>query len=124
MARYPSGIHGELPGDDVDDPKVRLTRMLLVIDENPIGDTAPCMNPECVQPVDYLGRGDIALFCSSTCRSRTSAIRQRARQQLDLITRTLEDLKRKKDVPREDLQVRARKLRAWLVRLEPRALDE
>lgn len=45
MARYPSGIHGALPGDDIDDPRTRLARMLLAIDEYPIADTAPCMNP-------------------------------------------------------------------------------
>lgn len=118
MARYPSGIHGTLPGDDIDDPRIRLTQMLLTIDEHPIADTAPCMNPECVQPVDYLGHGGIALYCSHACRSRASAMRLRARQQVDLIERTLEDTWHKKGVPREELEARARKLRAWLTRLE------
>jgi len=122
MARYPSGLHGDLP--DIEDPRARLARMLLVIDENPIGETAPCMNPECCRPVDYLGRGDLILFCSSTCRSRVSTIRTRAHQQLDLITRTLADLKGQQDVPREALHARARKLRVWLARLPDRPSEQ
>lgn len=123
MARYPSGIASTLPGDEVNDPRVRLTRMLLAMDEHPIADTAPCMNPECVRPVDYLGRGDLRLYCSSTCRARVSAMRRRARQQIDLITRTLEDTKHKKGVPRDELHARTQKLRAWLARLEVPAGD-
>lgn len=118
MARYPSGIHGNLPGVDVDDLRVRLTQMALEMDAFPIADTAPCMNPECVEPVDYLGHGDLALYCSSTCRSRVSTIRRRALQQLDLINRTLDEAKHKPDVPRDEMRVRARKLRAWLRRVD------
>lgn len=72
-----------------------------------------------MQPVDYLGHGGIALYCSHACRSRASDLRLRARQQVDLIERTLEDTRYKKGVPREELAARVRKLRAWLVRLEP-----
>lgn len=122
MARYPSGLHGDLP--DIEDPRARLARMLLEMDQYPIADTAPCMNPECVEPVDYLGHGYPVYYCSGTCRSRASAMRQRARQQLDLINRTLEDLAGKKDVPRSELTARAQKLQVWLVRLEPRPREQ
>lgn len=123
MARYPSGISGNLPGDDVDDVRVRLTQMTLEMEDHPIGDTAPCMNPECVGPVDYFGRGGPAYYCSSTCRSRVSTLRRRAKQQLALIERTLEEARHKEGIPRDELRARARKLQAWLVRLpdEPQA---
>lgn len=126
MARYPSGLHGDLPGDDIDDLRVRLTQMTLEMEAHPIADTAPCMNPECGGPVDYLGRGDLTLYCSSTCRSRVSTMRRRATQQLNLIERTLDEAKHKPDVPRDEMRARARKLRAWLRRVddpgsEPRA---
>lgn len=123
MARYPSGITGNLPGDDVDDLRVRLAQMTLEMDAHPIDDTAPCMNPECVEPVDYLGRGDLILYCSSTCRARVSTMRRRATQQLELLNRTLDEARHRPDVPRDEMRARARKLRAWLRRLDPTASD-
>lgn len=123
MARFPSGIaSGSLPGADVDDPHVRAARLALTMDENPLGQTAPCVNPECAGPVDYLGTGALALYCSRTCRSRASTLRRSATQQLALIERTLTDTKHMHGVPRQAMRSRARTLQWWLARLAP--LDE
>ncbi|WP_435199609.1 hypothetical protein [Janibacter sp. GS2] len=119
MARYPSGVHGPLPGDHVDDVRVRLAQMTLAMEEHPVGNSAPCANPECTRPVDYLGVGHLTLHCSGTCRSRVSTLRQHATQQLHLLERTLEESKHLPGVPRTELRTRARKLRWWLARLTP-----
>lgn len=121
MARYPSGIT-PLPGQDVEDAKARAKQIALAIDASPVSPTAPCMNPECGGPVDYLGHGVFALYCSSTCRARASTLRALAVEQLELIERTLDETKHRADIPREQLRVRARMLRWWLVRLAP--IDE
>lgn len=117
MARYPSGIAGPLPGDDIDDVRARLARMTLEMEHHPIGESAPCSNPECTKPVDYLGNGPLPLYCSNRCRSRVTFLRQKIAQQLALIERTLDDAKGLQNVPRSDLRSRARKLRWWQARL-------
>lgn len=120
MARYPSGITSPLPGDDVPDVHVRLAQMALAIEEQPIAATAPCANPECVQPVDFLGHGHPARYCSSTCRSRAATMRRLAAQQIDLIERTLEEGKHLHSVPRDELRARVNQLRWWLTHLPRR----
>lgn len=117
MARYPSGIAGPLPGDDIDDVRVRLAQMTLEMERHPIGESAPCANPECTQPVDYLGSGPLPLHCSSRCRSRVAFLRQKIAQQLALIERTLDETKHLQNVPRADLRSRARMLQWWQARL-------
>lgn len=117
MARYLTGIT-PLPGDDVPDPHARLARMLLAINEHPIATTAPCRNPECGGPVDYLGHGKPPLYCSSACRARTSTLRHIATDQLDLITRTLEETTGRHGIPRDQLHERVNQLRWWLTHLE------
>lgn len=117
MARYPSGIIGPLPGDDVSDPEARLAQMSLEMDHSPVGTSAPCMNPECTSPVDYIGVGPPNLYCSTTCRTRASVLRQRANQQLAIIQRTLRDARGLHGFPRQELRNRARLLEWWLLRL-------
>lgn len=116
MARYPSGIT-PLPGADVDDVRTRLAQMMLAMDEHPLGTSAPCLNPECAGPVDYLGTGVWPLYCSNTCRSRASTLRGLAQEQLDLIERTLAEAHYKNSIPREELRRRSRLLGWWVARL-------
>lgn len=118
MARYPSGIT-PLPGRDVDDPRARAAQIAAASDAHTISATAPCMNPECGGPVDYLGHGALALYCSHTCRSRASTLRTMATEQLELIERTLDETKHRADIPRDQLRTRARMLQWWLARLAP-----
>lgn len=118
MARYRSGIT-PLPGRDVDDPRTRAAQIAAASDAHTISATAPCMNPECGGPVDYLGHGALALYCSSTCRARASTLRALAVEQLELIERTLDETKHRADIPRDQLRARARMLRWWLARLAP-----
>lgn len=99
MARYPSGITGDLPGEDIEDPRARAAQMALEMDTTPIAATAPCMNPECCGPVDFLGNGRPVRYCSTTCRNRASQLRRRALQQLALIERTLAEAKNLPGVP-------------------------
>lgn len=117
MAHHPSGIHGPLPGDNVTDPRARLAQLLPAIDDHPIGTTAPCANPECSGPVDYLGHGRPPLYCSSSCRARAAGMRRDATQQLQLIERTLTEAHGMHGVPRDELRTRAKQLRWWLDRL-------
>lgn len=118
MARYPSGIT-PLQGADVQDPRVRAARMALEMDAHPIGSTAPCMNPECAGPVDYVGTGHLTLYCSNTCRNRAAALRGLIAQELELLEETLEETKHKQGIPREEYLRRARMLRWWAARLTP-----
>ncbi len=117
MSRYHSGISAHLP-ERVDDPKAWLAQVQLAIDDQPIGESAPCMNPECGRPVDFTGKGGPApLYCSGRCRARASRMRERASQQLDVLEELLEATKHHHGVPREDLRARASLLRWWLTRL-------
>lgn len=108
-----------MPGRDVTDARARAVQIALEADVHPIGSTAPCMNPECAGPVDYLGTGAPVLYCSRTCRSRASTLSLLAKDELDLVERTLAETKYKTGVPRRELQERAHRLRWWLLRLAP-----
>lgn len=119
MARFPSGIT-PLPSEGLDDARARAVQMSLEIGLSPVGMSAPCMNPECCGPVDFLGSGMSPLYCSNTCRSRASALRALARSQLETIERTLDETQGLHDVPREELRRRARMLQWWLARLSTR----
>lgn len=116
MARYPSGIT-PTPGRDVADARARAVQIALEADAHPISMTAPCMNPECGGPVDYLGTGAPVMYCSHTCRSRASTLRRLAEEELELVERTLEEAKHRAGIPREELRTHARMLRWWLLRL-------
>lgn len=120
MARFPSGIT-PIPGADVDDVHTRVAQMTLAMDSQPLGASAPCMNPECASPVDFLGRGHVVLYCSNTCRSRAATLRRLAQDQLDLIERTLTQAHHQHGIPRDELRSRARQLRWWLARLATHA---
>lgn len=117
--RYPSGISSTLPDADGDDTPVWLARVRLEMGMTPIGESAPCMNPECAGPVDFIrgSQGEARLYCSRRCSNRASQLRLRARQQLDVIDRLLEATKGKQGIPRDELAARARQLRWWLARL-------
>lgn len=118
MSRYHSGISAHLPESPGGDPKAWLAQVQLAIDEQPLGQSAPCMNPECGRPVDFTGRGGPApRYCSTTCRTKTAKMRQRATQQLDVLEGLLETTKHQRRVPREGLRARASLLRWWLARL-------
>lgn len=121
MARYPSGITPMSSRGDADAP-ARAAQIAIGADAYPISTTAPCMNPECGGPVDYLGTGAPVLYCSHTCRSRASTLRTLATEQLELVERTLDETKHRAGIPREELRTHARKLRWWLLRLAP--IDE
>ncbi|WP_068325051.1 hypothetical protein [Janibacter terrae] len=118
MARYPSGIT-PLLGEHVDDVRVRAARMALEMDAHPVGATAPCMNPECAGPVDYVGTGHLTLYCSTTCRNRTSYLRTLITDELELLEETLDETKHKQGIPRQEYLQRARMLRWWAARLTP-----
>lgn len=120
MARYPSGIASALP-EPSGDTAVRLAHVLVAIDEQPLGTSAPCVNPECGGPVDYLGTGVAPLYCSTSCRARASALRGRAEQQLTVIEQLLDETRYRHGVPRDDLRARANILRWWLARLGTRS---
>lgn len=124
MARFPSGITGDLPGEDIEDPQARAAQIALEAGLRPIAETAPCMNPECGGPVDYVGTGPAVRFCSRTCRSRVVELRRRVVQQIALIERTLAEAKGRRDVPRNLLEERVRLLRWWMLRLGAEAVDE
>lgn len=123
MARYPSGIHGPLPGEDVDDVHARITQITFAIDDHPIGDTASCANPECTQPIHYAGHGRPAFYCSPSCRARAAGMRRDATHQLELIERTLTQAHGMHGIPRDQLRTRARQLRWWLDRLGKHVRD-
>lgn len=116
MPRFPSGIT-PLPGANVDDVRTRAVRLALAMDEQPLGASAPCMNPECDDPVDFIGTGALNLYCSTTCRSRASTLRGIALQQLATVEHTLADAHYMHGIPRDDLRRRARQLRCWLARM-------
>ncbi|WP_162786836.1 hypothetical protein [Janibacter anophelis] len=118
MARYPSGIT-PLPGRDVTDPRARARQLVLEDDAHPVSSTAPCVNPECAGPVDFVGKGTMPLYCSNTCRSRASKLRAVATEQLEVIERTLDETKHLAGIPRDELRSRARMLQWWLARLGP-----
>ena len=120
MARFPSGIT-PIPGADVDDVRTRIAQMAIAMDSQPLGMSAPCMNPECASPVDVLGRGPAVLYCSTTCRARAATLRRLAQEQLELIERTLRESHHRHGVPRDELRTRAQQLRWWLARLSTRA---
>lgn len=120
MARYPSGISSALP-NPIGDTEVWLAHVLVAIDEQPLGTSAPCANPECSGPVDYLGTGAAPLYCSTSCRARASALRGRAEQQLMTIEQLLDETRYRHGVPRERLRARANLLRWWLARLGTRS---
>ena len=119
MARFPTGLTGPLP-EPGDDPNTWSTRLELALDDQPLGLSAPCLNPECVAPVDFhpTSKGQALLYCSNTCRSRAATLRQRLAQQLDLIETALGPAHRHaRGLPRAELRARARHLRWWLARL-------
>lgn len=123
--RYPSGLGGSpLPRRQAD-PKVWAAQTALVIDQMPIGTSAPCMNPECAGPVDRLPgtQGPPTLYCSKHCSSRASALRASATDQLAIIEEILDQTKGQHGIPRKELEERARMLRWWLLRLRA-AADE
>lgn len=119
-ARYPSGLTKPLPEPDEGKAWPRL--LDLAIDEQPLGTVAACLNPECGQPVTFEHdiKGAAALYCSHYCRSRTSALRARATQQLQVIETALGPTGRyTRGLPRVELRDRARHLKWWLARLTP-----
>lgn len=122
MARYPSGISSELP-EPTEDIAAWLACVLVAIDEQPLKTSAPCANPECVEPVDYLGTGAAPLYCSASCRARSSALRRRTEQQLTVIEQLLDKTHYRHGVPRDELRARANILRWWLTRLDGRLED-
>lgn len=120
MARFPTGLTGPLPEPGDDDHATWARQLALAIDDQPLGHSAPCLNPECAGPVDYVpNRGPGLLYCSHACRSRTSDLRQRLTQQLQVIDTALNLPPAKtRGLPRDDLRARARHLRWWLARLK------
>lgn len=120
MTTYPSGLTSPLP-ERGQDAAAWGRHLALAIDDQPLGQCAPCLNPECVGPVDYVpGRGPALLYCSTYCRNRTFALRQRLTQQLHIIDTALgSDYARVRGLPRDELRDRARHLRWWLARLTP-----
>lgn len=118
-AAYPSGLQRELP--EPDDGTAWPQLLDLALDDQPLGTLAPCLNPECDQPVtfDHQGRSG-TLYCSHSCRSRTSRLRALATQQLAAVDAALGPQGRyRRGVPRTELRDRARHLRWWLARLTP-----
>lgn len=94
-----------------------LTRVLLTIEEQPLGHSAPCLNPECDKPVDFTGaRG--TLYCSHYCRTRTSRIRRAASQQIEVLEELLDRPEASEVAP--ELVARVAHLRWWLARLGTR----
>lgn len=63
------------------------------------------MNPECGDPVDFVGTGALNLYCSTTCRSRASTLRGIPLQQLAAVERTLADAYYMHGIPRDDLRL-------------------
>lgn len=123
--RFPSGLIRPLPSLDEAEGDIGawLARVVLAMDQQPVGTTAPCVNPECNGPVDRVpGVKFTTLYCSSTCRNRTSALRRSCQQQLEVIDALLEVTKFKQRVPRQELRERAAMIRWWLARLIP--IDE
>lgn len=119
-ARYPTGLTRPLPEPDNSDSWPRI--LDLALDDQPLGTTAPCLNPECDQDVDYDldTPGPGPLYCSHFCRSRTSDLRVRVTQQLKVIESALgPDYRYVRGVPRAELRDRQRHLMWWQARLSP-----
>lgn len=112
--RYDSGVSGTLTERGDLDVRAWLARLLLDLEEQPIGSTSTCANPECDRPVDYIGQGHAPHYCCKRCKDRAGEIRRRAAQQLDVITEFLEASRGKHGIPRGELEHRARMLRWWL----------
>lgn len=121
MARFPTGLTRPLPEPGADDHDTWARLLALALDDQPLGHSAPCLNPECTGPVDFIpNRGPGPLYCSHACRSRTADLRQRVTQQLHVIETALELAPSKtRGLNRDDLRARARHLRWWLARLSP-----
>ena len=117
-ARYPSGLGGRLP-DDQGDVRAWLAQVCVFLDTEPLGSTAPCLNPECCGPVDRLPRatGPALQYCSSYCKNRARDLRRSAEQQLDVLTRLEKATAGKQAVPRQEIHERIAALRWWLIRL-------
>lgn len=118
MATFPTGLTRPLP--EPDDSRSWPRLLDLAIDEQPLGTTAACLNPECDQAVEYAvdGRGPGPLYCSHFCRSRTSVLRVRVAQQLQVIETALSAKYRyARGIPRTELRDRQRHLKWWLARL-------
>lgn len=80
MTTYPSGVSGHLPLP-ISDAAAWGAQLDLAMDDQPIGQSAPCLNPECSGPVDYVPSvGPGLLYCSRYCRNRTAALRSRINQ--------------------------------------------
>lgn len=119
--RYPSGLGGHSLPPRQADAKVWAAQTALMIDQLPIGTTAPCLNPECCGPVDRLPttQGPLTLYCSKHCSSRASALRASAADQLAIVEEILERTKGQHGIPRKELNERATMIRWWLARLRP-----
>lgn len=118
MATFPSGVTRPLPEPDESHAWPRV--LDLAIDDQPLGTTAPCLNPECDQAVEYDPdrHGPGPLYCSAFCRSRTSDLRTRVTQQLQVIETALGPKYRfKRGIPRTELRDRQRHLKWWHARL-------
>ncbi len=119
-AQYPTGLTGPLP--EPDNSKAWPRVLDLALDDQPLGTVAACLNPECGKPVrfEHDVKGPAALYCSHHCRSRTSALRTRVNQQLQVIETALGPKGRyARGLPRAELRDRARHLKWWLARLTP-----
>lgn len=58
MTTYPSGVSGPLPLP-ISDAAAWGTQLDLAMADQPLGQSAPCLNPECSGPVDYVPSGTI-----------------------------------------------------------------
>lgn len=122
MAKYPSGISRNLPEPTADRAAWR-NQLAFAIDNQPLGQSAACLNPECTQPVDYIAAtGPPLLYCSRYCCNRAATLRQRITQQLQVIDTALSQTNAR-GISRDDLRERARHLRWWLTRLTPSRSD-
>ncbi|WEV76765.1 hypothetical protein O9K63_09110 [Janibacter cremeus] len=112
MATYPSGLTRTFPEpDDFPTAAAWGVQLELALEEQPLGPSAACMNPECANPVDYAPSGTTLIYCSSYCRNRASDIRRRITHQLRVIDAALgPDHARARGLPRAALQARAHHL--------------
>lgn len=117
--RYPSGLGGTLPTRQGRDVHTWLAATLLSDEERPVGECAPCMNPECTGPVDHVPGVRPRLYCTPSCRSRAARLRSDALQQLDVLEELLAATKATPSIDRDRLHQRAQRIRWWLTRLTP-----